>query len=333
MRVIPTPSGILLPAFLLVVMASGVNAGESDRPIRFLAEWGSKGTKPGEFHFPIGIAINTDEEIFVSDFYNSRVQKFSLDGKLLAVIPVFPNPGGIATGRSGELYIAHFAETKRAERTADRISVYDAAGKLLRQWGRTGSGDGEFDCPGGIALARDGRLFVADQTNRRVQVFNGDGKLLAKWGEHGSKPGQFGGAVSLRSRVGGPQFVALDADGNVFTTEGSECRVQKFTPRGKPLLAWGKDSEEPGGFGGGWLGGKLKGPVGICVDHGSVWVTSVNGRVQQFTPEGKFLRGLTAEPGSSPGQFMAPHGVVLDRQRNLYVVDAYNHRVQKFATR
>src|SRR6476659_3348206 len=47
---------------------------------RFLGEWGQKGSEPGEFHFPIGIAINADDEIFVTDFYNSRVQKFSVDG-------------------------------------------------------------------------------------------------------------------------------------------------------------------------------------------------------------------------------------------------------------
>src|SRR3954453_633766 len=51
---------------------------------RFLGEWGKKGSEPGEFHFPIGIAINADDEVFVTDFYNARVQKFSVDGKLLA---------------------------------------------------------------------------------------------------------------------------------------------------------------------------------------------------------------------------------------------------------
>ena len=116
---------------------------------RFLGEWGKEGSEPGEFHFPIGITVSADDQVFVTDFYNARVQKFSVDGKLLAVIPVLPNPGGIAVSRSGDLYLAHFAEQKREERKTDRISVYDSAGKLLRQWGRTGSSDGEFDCPGG----------------------------------------------------------------------------------------------------------------------------------------------------------------------------------------
>ena len=223
----------LLPALLTALLASGAAAAEPDQSIRFLTEWGAKGKKPGEFHFPIGIAISPADEILVTDFYNDRVQQFSPEGKLLSVLPVLPNPGGIAVAQSGEIYLTHFAEKKRAERTNDRISVYNPSGKLLRQWGRTGKGDGEFDCPGGIALAPDGGVYVADQTNRRVQVFDAQGKFLFKWGEHGSKPGQFGGKVSILSRVGGPQFVARDADGNIFTTEGSECRVQKFKPDGQ----------------------------------------------------------------------------------------------------
>src|SRR5262249_52649336 len=55
---------------------------------RFLRQWGSKGSEPTEFHFPIGIAINAADEVFVTDFYNERVQKFNADGKLLAALEV-----------------------------------------------------------------------------------------------------------------------------------------------------------------------------------------------------------------------------------------------------
>src|SRR4051794_22096415 len=314
---------------------AGGRGGEAKAAVpHFLRGWGGEGSETGGVHFPIGIAINAADEIFVTDFYNDRVQKFSVDGKLLAVIPVLPNPGGIAISRSGDLYLSHFAERKREERKTDRVSVYDSAGKLLRQWGRTGSNDGEFDCPGGLAVRDDGRVYVADQTNRRVQVFDGDGRFLFKWGEHGSKPGQFGGKVSIRSRVGGPQFLAFDSKGNLYTTEGSEGRVQKFSPQGKFLLAWGDNEIKPGGFGGAFSGFKdrkvpLQGPIAICVDQADrVWVSAVCGRIQQFTDGGAFLSGF-GSPGTEPGEFYAPHGLAFDSRGHLYVVDAYNHRVQK----
>jgi DNA-binding beta-propeller fold protein YncE len=339
----PTPPGRRASALSLLgalLLTSGT-AGEAPpavpdvSEIHFVLEWGKKGKRPGEFHFPIGIAINRADEVFVTDHSNNRVQKFDANGKLLATFPVLPNPGGIAVGKGGELYVSHFPAARLGkEKTPDRISVYSPAGKLLRQWGSSGTGDGQLSWPGGLAVSREGRVYVADQTNRRVQVFDAGGKFLAKWGEYGTKPGQFGGNVGPRSRVGGPQFVALDSAGNVYTTEGSVGRVQKFTPDGKFLLAWGDNQDKPGSFGGGFGGFKasLQGPIGICIDKKDrVWVSAVCGRVQQFTRDGKYLRGFGATQGTRPGQFLAPHGLALDSRGNLYVVDAYNHRVQKFA--
>ena len=46
--------------------------------------------------------------------------------------------------------------------------------------------------------------------------------------------------------------------------------------------------------------------------------------------EGKYLRGFSHQKGSNPGQFLAPHGLAMNSQGDLYVVDSYNHRVQKF---
>src|SRR4051812_15448127 len=139
-------SRLALPCFLGCALAVASPPARDDPkkqpPIKFLLQWGKQGKEPGEFHFPIGIAVNAADEVFVTDFYNSRVQKFSAGGKLLGVIPVLPNPGGIAVSPSGDLHLAHFAEQKREKRKSDQISVYDSGGKLLRQWGRTGSNDG-----------------------------------------------------------------------------------------------------------------------------------------------------------------------------------------------
>jgi sugar lactone lactonase YvrE len=331
----PSRRAFLLVGAALAAALPRVAAGADPEPApRLLLTWGKRGDGKGEFDFPIGVAVGRDDEVFVSDFYNARVQRFSSEGKFRAAFPVLPNCGGIALDRDGNIYLSHFSAMKaKEERKPDRVSVYSRDGKLLRQWGKTGTGDGEFDYPGGLAVSGGGRVYVADQTNRRVQVFDREGKFLFKWGEYGTKEGQFGGIVSPKSRVGGPQFVALDRDGNVYTTEGSMDRVQKFTAEGKFLLAWGDKEDRPGGFGGTWQGakGSLHGPVGICIDReGRVWVSAVSGRIQQFAKDGKYLRGLGGE-GSEPGQFLAPHGVALDSRGNLYVVDAYNHRVQKFA--
>ncbi len=323
---------LLLPfTFCLLPLILG-----ADSTVRFLQEWGKEGAKPGEFHFPIGIAINQSDEVYVTDHYNNRVQKFSAAGKLLACIPVLPNPGGMAVDKSAKLYISHFPAARLSKQTTpDRISVYSTEGNFLFEFGKSGKGPGELSWPGGIAIDKDGRIYVADQTNRRVQVFDEKGKFLFKWGEYGIKPGQFGGNTSPKSRVGGPQFIAIDRAGNVYTTEASLGRVQKFTAAGKFLQAWGDLEDKPGSFGGLFTGFKasLRGPIGIGIDkYDRLWISAVSGRVQQFTGDGKYLRGIGAKQGTEPGQFFAPHGVALDSKGNLYVVDSYNHRIQKFAT-
>jgi sugar lactone lactonase YvrE len=292
-------------------------------PLKFLLQWGKPGKGPGEFHSPIGIAINARDEVFVTEFKNNRVQKFSADGKFLLQFPVAEMPGGIAVDKEGRVYVAPLL--------GHRVCVYDESGKLLRQWGKQGTGDGEFDQPGGIVIAPDGALYVADQVNRRVQRFSREGKFLGKWGEYGSKPGQFDGVDNRKSRTGGPHFLALDRQGNVYTTEGKLGRVQKFTAQGKPLLGFGDNGTGPGGFGG--RPKNLPGPIGIAVDRwGRIWVSATNHRVQAFSPEGKYLMGLESlEPGDKPGQFHTPHGLAFDSRDHLYVVDAQNQRLQKFA--
>ena len=176
-------------------------------------------------------------------------------------------------------------------------------------------------------------MYVADQGNHRIQVFTKEGKYLSQWGQHGTLPGQFGGDGPAGSRFGGPHFLARDSQGRLYTTEGTLGRVQQFSAEGKPLLAWGDKGDQPGGFGSLQTGFSKSsfGPIGVYVDrHDRVWVSSLNDRVQVFTAEGKFLYGLGG-PGEEPGEFARPHGMVMDSKGHLYVADAGNQRIQKFA--
>ncbi len=305
--------------------AFGLTARAESSPslkLKFVREWGESGKGPGEFGSAIGIAINSRDEILVTDAPNNRVQRFSTDGKLLGEFATSPFPGGIAADRAGNVYVAPMMQHK--------ICVHSPEGKLLREWGKQGKGDGEFDQPGGIAVAPDGSIFVADQVNRRIQRFTPEGKFLLRWGEYGTKPGQFDGKEKLPNRVGGPNFVTVDRAGFVYTTEAAPGRIQKFTPDGKPVFSFGSNSTEPGGFGG--RPKNLPGPIGICVDaQNRIWVSATNNRVQAFDQNGKLLGGATVlEASDEPGRFHTPHGLAFDSKGCLYVVDTQNHRVQKF---
>ncbi len=315
--------------------ATRARAAEPPQP-KLVTTWGRKGDAPGEFFSPIGIAIDSRDRVFVTDLNNSRVQWFSHDGGYLGGLdlPLDTPPrrsciiGGIALSeRNGsvEIYLAFMVQ--------HFIRAYDEGGRVLRQWGKRGNGDGEVWGPGGLMFAPDGTLYVADQNNHRVQMFTLEGRFLGKWGTHGVEPGRFGGSDTPGSRFAGPHFVALDRAGRVYTTEGVEGRVQVFSPFGRPLMAWGNKSDAPGGFGS-YQFGNLKnsfGPISVAVDHQQrVWVSSLNDRVQCFTPEGQYLGGI-AVSGSEPGQLRRPHGMAFDSRGDLYVCDATNERVQRFS--
>ncbi len=296
-------------------------------PPRFVLEWGKNGSAPGEFSANIGVAIGTNDEVYTCEFRNRRVQRFTPEGKFLGTFPVQQYAGGMAVDAKGNVYVGHWNDNK--------VAAYSPTGKLLREWGRKGTGDGEFQLPGSVALGPDGLLYVPDQGNSRVQKFTTDGKFVGKWGSHGKEPGQFGGNQAPGGRFAGPQFVAFDSAGNVYTTDADLKRVQKFTPQGKLLAHWGSGGTEPGGFGPPPLqrNGKpsnMGGPIGIFVDQQNrVWVSATNSRVQQFTNDGKYLRGIGGL-GTKPGQFHVPHALALDSRGFLYVADTMNGRVQKF---
>ncbi|HEX3725097.1 MAG TPA: 6-bladed beta-propeller [Pirellulales bacterium] len=305
-------------------------------PPRFVLQWGRRGSENGEFDFPIGIAINGADEVFVTDFTNAREQKFSTEGKFMSSFSVSAFPGGIALDRDENVFVAHAGIPPSrfdAPRKRDKIAVFSATGKPLREWGKFGDGDGEFNMPGGIAISRDGRVYVADQCNRRVQVFDTRGRFLTRWGRQGFGPGEFGGNAHPRAFFAGPTFLACDRQGSVFTTESILCRIQKFTPEGRFLLAWGEQGVGAGKFGDKFTAfgqGTMRGPTGICLDaQGRIWVNAIGGRIQQFSESGEFLTGF-GEEGTQVGQFYAPHGLAIDSHGCLYVVDAYNHRIQKF---
>ncbi|MBL8827477.1 MAG: NHL repeat-containing protein [Planctomycetaceae bacterium] len=307
-------------------LAPGVESADAViAPPRFVTEWGQPGDGDGEFHAPIGIAMDRHDVLYVTEFHNHRVQKFTRDGKFIGKFSVAEHPGGIAVAADDTVFVAPMLLHK--------IVVYDASGKLLREFGRQGSGDGEFNEPGGMLFGPDGLLYVADQSNHRIQVFDTQGKFIRQFGGYGTAVGSFGGMPTAQGkRFAGPHFVAFDERGELYTTEGALGRIQRLTKLGEPRFHWGRNDTNPGGFGGRETASRnaLPGPIGIALDpRGRVWVSSSNSRVQCFSPQGEYLTGLVDE-GSEPGQLRLPHGLVFDRDGFLYVVDSSNQRIQKF---
>jgi hypothetical protein len=66
-------------------------------------------------------------------------------------------------------------------------------GKFIKEFGKKGSGPGEFDGPHALAFDSKGRLFVGDRSNNRIQIFDQDGKFIAAWKQFGQPSSVFVG--------------------------------------------------------------------------------------------------------------------------------------------
>lgn len=316
---------------MLVVVPTTLRA---EPPVaEFVLAWGSAGDQPGQFHSPIGIALNSKEEIFITDLNNARVQKFSTDGTFLSEFPLpWDAPdrkstiiGGIAIDQEDLIYLSYMNQHK--------IAVYRDTGELVREWGTNGTGPGQFNQPGGMLLTGDGNMLICDQCNHRIQRHTIEGEYLSEWGGWGLEQGQFDGLVGNGSRFGGPHFIARDSQGRLYTTEGGQGRVQRFSTDGEWQAQWGDKGDQPGGFGDYQFGGLPVGfgCIGIAIDRQDrVYVSSLNDRVQLFDGDGNYLLGITGT-GADGDSLLHPHGMAFDQAGHLYLCDAGNQRILKFA--
>jgi DNA-binding beta-propeller fold protein YncE len=177
--------------------------------------------------------------------------------------------------------------------------------------------------PRGIALDKDGSLYIADTGGDRVLKMKRTHPELFDF----RLDDTFGAGGILRGRephkFESPWGVTVDGDGNLYVTEKGNNRVQKFDRKGRFIRKWGTLGVEPG---------ELREPKGIFAHPyiGRIYVIdSGNDRVQEFSPGGA-LWSLFGEPGSDEGQFKSPHDIAIDPYY-IYIADTGNNRVQKFS--
>ena len=217
----------------------------------FLYSFGEKGTGDGQFSFPRGVTYDRDDNLLVVDCENDRIQQFSRTGQFMRTFEAKGElgrnlilPQGISTSPDGNIIVAD-AGNKRvvvftpegrvlltlhgdqldpwhcvshdnryfvSDWNENCIKVFSDQGDFLYQFGREGTGDGEFDCPAGLAVDKSDRLVVCDNNNNRIQLFQLDGTFCCKFGRGPS--------------FNGPCSVAVLSDGKFAVTQCDGDNVQ-----------------------------------------------------------------------------------------------------------
>ena len=194
----------------------------------------------GSLVWPTSIALDSQENLFISDEWLNRISLFSKDGDFLGKWEErsgsgdgeLDRPSGMAFDADDNLYIVDSGN--------HRVQKFNKDGKYLAQFGTYGSGDGQFDMPWGITIDDAGDIYIADWRNDRIQKFGPDGTFLMKFGDSGSGEGEFNR----------PTGVAVDQDGVIYVSDWLNNRLQIFDETGKfidlktgeaGLSKWGKD--------------------------------------------------------------------------------------------
>jgi sugar lactone lactonase YvrE len=213
-----------------------------------------------------GLAIDDDDRLFVSDGKLRRVVVFNPKHEVENVITDgLVDPVGLALDTTNRfLYVV---DTQQ-----DQVIVYDADSfKLLRRIGTGGkshylTSPGDFGAPQGVALDKDGNVYVTDTLNNRVEIFDADGNFISLFGKHGDGPGYFAR----------PKGIAVDGDGHIWVADEMEDRLQVFNREGQLLTYVG--------LGHGELPGQFKALVGVAIDKQNRVFTTEQfpGRMQMF---------------------------------------------------
>lgn len=134
-----------------------------DKNGKFLLEWGTKGSGPGQFNLIHSIGIDANKRIYTADRVNNRIQIFDESGKFLDQWPNVRSVTRIVATDDGAIWVAAAGY--------NRFAKFDLNGKLLYHWGLFGAEPGLMDNPHQYDVDRDGNLYVADANNNRVQKF------------------------------------------------------------------------------------------------------------------------------------------------------------------
>lgn len=254
-----------------------------DRDGRFIESWGA-----GSFTHPHGCCMDHEGALYCADDANHTVGKYDRHGQELMLLgnrdrpsdtgftsvsetgeelemmealtsikrvgPPFNAPTCVAVAQNGDIFAGDGYGNARIHR-------FSKEGELILSWGEPGRDTGQFIVPHGIAIDKEGRVFVADRHNNRIQVFDAVGEHITTWTD-----------VVL------PTCITIDDDQTVYVSELIPPRISIFDIEGRLLARWGNEGSSPDAP----LFGTLH---SIAVDpDGDVFVTEVLSFARQPGP-------------------------------------------------
>ncbi len=232
--------------------------------ISVLTPEGEKIRTFGQLNNAFGVTVDKDDNIYVVDPNNHRVNKFSSDGEFVAAV------GGKGSGNLQFEQTLGICYNKRdnnlyvVDECNHRIQVLSIDLTFIRCFGTQGNGNGQLQQPLYATFDSANHLYVTDRGNHRVQVFTAEGQFLRTFSQKAD--GQ---------KLSRPWAIAIDSSDTVYVSENGPHHVSVFTSQGAYITTFGGRGTEEGQF---------RNIYGLSIDRSdSVVVSDLNnGRLQIF---------------------------------------------------
>ncbi|XP_078658169.1 tripartite motif-containing protein 2-like [Branchiostoma floridae x Branchiostoma belcheri] len=278
------------------------------RPIRVGQPWvrkvrfGGRGSGRGEFICPYGVAVSQDNEIYIADYVNSRIQVFTMDGVYIREFTT------TVPGETGQKSSPHDVAVDRND------NLWVVSEKHVVQYSREGTCLAKINLPLvdfslGITVAMTTEQVIVTEyggRNGRLRVFNQDGSQVGTYGAGHRSPNPWW-----------PRYVTVDGEGNILVTDGNNHCVHVLDREGNLKFKFGSEGSDES---------QLKNPEGICVDGMGHIIVADRGNchVKMFDSQGRFLCNVVFG-------MMVPYGVAVSPGGDVVVTDYDSDTVSVFS--
>ena len=310
-----------------------------------------------EFIAPEGIAVDRLGNLYVTEYRNHVIRKIAPDGTVTTLAgrqdvsgatdgPApearFLHAHGVAVGDDLAVYVSDM-KNHTIRKISPTGQVSTVAGQAQMQGSADGTGaEARFFWPEGVAVDRNGTLYVADTYNFTVRKISRTGVVTTLAGQAGS-PGSADGPGAA-SRFNMPMGVAVDGTGNVYVMDADfdqkttgNCTVRKISPEGNVTTLAGL-AGSPGDTDGKGSNARFTKSVGIAVTRdGTVYVADTGAHtIRRLSSDGVVttLGGMFQQVGKTDGvgsaaRFNAPQSIAVDEGGTVYIADTFNHIIRK----